>query len=303
MQRFRHILFCPLATRGSSAAIRKVGALARRDGAELTIVGVVPEPSRLQRLVHSAQHVESVLRSAQQEVVHNLARCERALGDFPEVTSIVDVGGPALALVERATVAQHDLLVVSSDGGDDETATIRRLLRKCPCPVWVLRPTRATRSRVLAAVDPEPGEHDVNERILDTAASLCAVDGGELHVVNAWELYGEATARSSAFVHVSAVELDQQRERVRTAHEEAVTSLVRERLGDAPTIHVHAGSPPDVICDVVDRERINMVVMGTVGRSGVSGLVMGNTAERLADALRCSLVVVKPPDFVSPILT
>jgi nucleotide-binding universal stress UspA family protein len=46
---------------------------------------------------------------------------------------------------------------------------------------------------------------------------------------------------------------------------------------------------------------IDLVVMGTVARSGIRGLVMGNTAERVLQRLRGSVLAVKPPGFVSPV--
>ena len=44
-----------------------------------------------------------------------------------------------------------------------------------------------------------------------------------------------------------------------------------------------------------------MIVMGTVGRSGIAGKVMGNTAEQILDHVRCSVITVKPAEFISPI--
>lgn len=41
--------------------------------------------------------------------------------------------------------------------------------------------------------------------------------------------------------------------------------------------------------------------MGSVARSGVPGFVMGNTAETIARLIPCSLVVIKPQEFISPV--
>ena len=41
--------------------------------------------------------------------------------------------------------------------------------------------------------------------------------------------------------------------------------------------------------------------MGTVARTGISGLVMGNSAEQVLDEVHCSVIAVKPPGFKSPI--
>lgn len=275
--------------------MRRVLALADRDGAQTTAVGIIREASAFQRLMHGTSHVDAVLTEQHRRIERRLRRC----GAAGDVNRFVDVGSPALTLVRRAIAAEHDLLVVTSDD-DVDGATVQRLVRKSPCPVWVIRPTRARRSRVLAAVDPEPDQAALNGRILDIAASLGSLDGGELHVVNAWELYGESTMQSSAFLQVDPAEVERRRERVRVAHEDAVHELVSGRE-EAWTTHVRCGPPEQVIHDVIARERITMVVMGTHARSGISGLVMGNTAERVLGDLRCSAVAVKPPGFVSPI--
>jgi len=41
--------------------------------------------------------------------------------------------------------------------------------------------------------------------------------------------------------------------------------------------------------------------MGTVGRTGIPGLIMGNTAESILNNIGCSVLAVKPPGFVSPV--
>ena len=46
--------------------------------------------------------------------------------------------------------------------------------------------------------------------------------------------------------------------------------------------------------------KIDMVVMGTAARTGLSRMMLGNTAERLLSHLRCSLMAVKPPGFCCP---
>jgi nucleotide-binding universal stress UspA family protein len=41
--------------------------------------------------------------------------------------------------------------------------------------------------------------------------------------------------------------------------------------------------------------------MGTVCRTGIPGLIIGNTAERVLDVVDCSVLTVKPEGFVSPV--
>ena len=129
--------------------------------------------------------------------------------------------------------------------------------------------------------------------------------GGELHLVHTWELYGEATMRQSGFLHTTTQELDALLHEEEAGHRKAIGELLSDTdLGDEPwEIHVEKGHPAKIVPGLVEKRRINLLVMGTVARTGISGLVIGNTAESVLDGVRCSVIAVKPPDFVSPIGT
>lgn len=45
----------------------------------------------------------------------------------------------------------------------------------------------------------------------------------------------------------------------------------------------------------------DLIVMGTVGRTGVPGFIMGNTAEETLNQIDCSVLSIKPPGFVTPV--
>lgn len=44
-----------------------------------------------------------------------------------------------------------------------------------------------------------------------------------------------------------------------------------------------------------------LVVMGTVGRTGIPGFIIGNTAETILNQIECSVLAVKPDGFVTPV--
>jgi universal stress protein E len=56
-----------------------------------------------------------------------------------------------------------------------------------------------------------------------------------------------------------------------------------------------------VIPRLAKRHAVDLVVMGTVGRRGIPGLVIGNTAERILSRLEYSILTLKPPGFVSSV--
>ena len=52
----------------------------------------------------------------------------------------------------------------------------------------------------------------------------------------------------------------------------------------------------------LQRHRVDLLCMGTVARSGLRGLLTGNTAENVLPWIDCSLLAVKPQGFVTPVL-
>ena len=49
------------------------------------------------------------------------------------------------------------------------------------------------------------------------------------------------------------------------------------------------------------KERVELIIMGTVGRTGISGFFIGNTAEAILGRVDCSVLAVKPPGFETPV--
>jgi nucleotide-binding universal stress UspA family protein len=302
MRRFTNILFSPVGETDNPAAIRRVADLARQNRARLTLFGTVPESSRRHRLLHSAEFDAAIESAERLEMAERLGRWGDHL-DGIETDIDVRIGNTALTIIGRVLAGGYDLVVVTTDEDREDHVTIRRLMRKCPCPVWVIRPTRAKIQRVMVAIDPQPDEVELNRTLLELAAGMYEMHGGELHVVTAWELYGEATMRSSAFASAPAETIEAYLQAEHDDRLAAVDELIAgSTAADAPwQVHLPKGRPGDVVPELVDHHRINLLVIGTLARSGISGLVMGNTAEQVLDHVGCSVIAVKPPGFKSPI--
>jgi nucleotide-binding universal stress UspA family protein len=301
---FSNILLLTFSHAHTPQALRQVIELARRDNGCVTAMAVIPPAPKLQRLFtphETSDHVEQVLRD---ELVHDLSDwVARASGhrQNDDVTVRVDQGHVVATVLHQVAEEDHDLLAVTSDPTDPAArAIIKRLQRKSSCPVWAIRPDRSRKRRVLAAVDTDPDHHGLDHRILHAARWLVN-PGDELHIVTAWELLGESTLRSSPFLGSEPSAVDELRARCEAEHRELLQHLVGGE--DFPTddvhLHVHNGPAGEAIVDLVVKHRINQLVMGTIGRTGLPGFVIGNTAELLLTEVSCSILVVKPPGFVS----
>jgi nucleotide-binding universal stress UspA family protein len=80
-----------------------------------------------------------------------------------------------------------------------------------------------------------------------------------------------------------------------------VEALVAEHVTAPHRLHLPKGDPASVIPALVRRHDIDLLVMGTVCRTGIPGFIIGNTAEKVLDTVECSVLTVKPVGFVSPI--
>ena len=108
---------------------------------------------------------------------------------------------------------------------------------------------------------------------------------------------------SAVPLHVAVVEMagypqyqDMQREQTRE-HEELAARVEGElrSAGLMTTAKVEAGDPREVIPQVAEAERVDLVVVGSHGRSGISKLLMGSVASHVVTHSPCSVLVVKLP--------
>jgi nucleotide-binding universal stress UspA family protein len=70
---------------------------------------------------------------------------------------------------------------------------------------------------------------------------------------------------------------------------------------DPKDILLEFGEPAPTICRIAAEQEMDIVVLGTIARSGVKGLWIGNTAEKTLAEIETSVLAIKPSDFVSPL--
>ncbi|MDJ0771468.1 MAG: universal stress protein [Ilumatobacter sp.] len=302
---FEHALFVTFSHPHTPQALRQVVELIRRHDGRTTAMAVIAPAPALQRLLTphgTTEQVETMLREELLSDLHDWTKRATKESEPADVEILVETGHVVATVLDRVVDEDHDLLAVTSHPEDPAArAIIKRLQRKSPCPVWAIRPDRARNRRILAALDTDDEHHGLDHRIL-SASSWLARPEDELHIVTAWELMGEATLRSSPFIGANQHSVDELHERCEAEHRQVLENLVAEHSmpTDDIELHVRNSSAPEAIVDLVERHKINQLVIGTIGRSGLPGLLIGNTAEELLTEVTCSILVVKPPGFVTP---
>lgn len=307
MSRGKSILVDIDAVAARHPALTTAMRVAARRGAALKLVDVLPDvPGEARVFVTS--RVEDELVGHRYECLSSLAaelRKEIPVGITVEVLR----GRPAVALVREVVRAGHELLVRSHGrGGSVDTpapfgSIDIELLRTCPCAVWLVGPNGTHQPmRIAAAVHPspdDPGQQALNLKILDLAATVAEQEAGRLTVVQAWQAFGEELLRA----RMTEAEIAQYVDAARQKAAAALAALLAgcgERLAGAK-IELVNGEPHEAILAFAADAGIDLVVMGTVVRTGLPGFLFGNTAERVLRGLRCSVLAVKPDGFVSPV--
>ncbi len=157
--------------------------------------------------------IEALLLRDRNERLRRLVQNTRG---GPNTEVVVTVGEPFIEVIGHVLSHAIDLVIVGEHAvgkGDAPQldSGVMHLLRKCPVPVWVMRPSRARKLRILALVDPDPSDpvrDGLNDLVLQLATSLASREGGELHVGHAWSLTGESRLRLSPYLSVPGTDVD-----------------------------------------------------------------------------------------------
>jgi len=312
MKRFKKILLVSRESPGARATLARAVELAKRNRARLTLIEVVEElPRELRTLITATVPVELRKLAIKERKERLEAIVAPLVEDGVRATAAVVYGTPFLEIIREVLRKKYDLVILTAEGrgGVKERlfgSTSLHLMRKCPCPVWVMKPTRSRRySRILAAVDPHPSDPEgaaLNVKILDLATSLARLEKSLLHVVHVWRLPHEAMYRSGR-TRIPKRKLEAMRAGVRDQARKSLDELVAGyALQDLRhRVHLLEGEPRVLLPELVQQERIDLIVMGTVCRTGIPGFLIGNTAEHVLQHVDASVLTVKPEGFVTPV--
>lgn len=193
------------------------------------------------------------------------------------------------AAVHACARAGADIMIKSTYTHEKSLNVLRKrsdyhLLRHNSCPVLLTQSVKHCRyQRVLAAIALEDGDHrhdDLNNLIISHARRLCRITEGELHVVAALK-----DRLNIANLHGFKMIEDNK--------ELSNEQLINARFGiESESIHLANGPAKRVIAEVAEQTAAQLIVIGTIARTGISGAVLGNTCEKILDQLPIDILTV-----------
>lgn len=308
-------------TSETQIALESALVLAETHGATLEVIAFVEPPHDLSILSRlSGEDPDRLIADAVErtrEAVH-AKLIKITSGRTIDLT--VSVGKAYLEIIQHVARSNCDFVVKKAEplSGMDRflfASTDQNLLRKCPCPVW-LQTASASKcpKRVLAAVDLDVWDADepttmtaLNRRVVDAACLVADAHDAEVIVLHAWDAIGESMVWAFAGGNDARLSVDRYVNEVLDARQREMDrflATVRKATGPRPHLvpRLVRGTPETVIHEQSRALDADLVVMGTVARTGLSGVFIGNTAENIINSLECPVLAVKPEGFVSPLL-
>lgn len=227
------------------------------------------------------------------------------------VSPLVRFGSPFEEIVSIANARKIDLIIVSTHGhtGMKRVAfgsVAERIVQQAGCPVLVVREKEhefvdggggkarndsIRINRILVAVD----FSESSRKALQYAVGFAKEFGGSItlvHVLNVPYGAGEAAM---------VVEFEAFQKSFHLDAEKKMASLLAEFAGsvEADTV-ITTGGPYREIIKLADERQIDLIVVGTHGRTGIGHFLLGSTAERIVRHAHTPVLVVrdKEHDFI-----
>lgn len=294
-------ILCPVDfSEATPFALTPAVSLATEFGAELLLVHVLDYPYPHVGPVVQGFDIEDYYSAMEEKAVEQLdGLVDEDAREFAPVRTVVRRGSAFREIVRLAEEESPDLIVLPTQArtGLDHMlwgSVAEKVVRLAPCPVMTVSPRQEQPrpfggERVLYATDFSKG----SEHALETAVSFARHYEAELlmvHVVTVWD-YDPANPEWR-FPPIPSEHVDEIEAQGKQRLDEAGTTVADGGL-KVRTMLVRGFDPGLEIARTADEEAADVIVMSTHGRTGVSHLVIGSTAEKVVRHANCPVLTVK----------
>jgi nucleotide-binding universal stress UspA family protein len=296
METFRRLFVAIDFSPSSDEALRQAHERAVSTGAQLAVCHIFPNELRSNLLF---PHISRI--AALKVPLDTKQLAESAAARVTEITQrtqtefelIVDDGTPQALILERAEEWRADLIIVGSHGQTSAADALLgsvtdSIIRHAHCPVLIVRSGKHT-GRILAGTDFSAPALPA----LKAAAEEANRVGGKLTVVHSLDLIWAplaypAMAFGGAPITVSP---NQIKELETVATQRLEDSLKQLKVtGDTLVTNGPAGI---ALIEVASERNADLIVVGTVGRTGLRRALLGSVAETVAKRAPCSVLIVR----------
>ncbi len=275
----------------SKSLLKTVDFLARTFKSQIVLLHVIEEvtPQRI-----NEEFFESVRDAA--ELSMKRATETLDVETTKRLKTFISHGNTFTALIEKAREQEADLIIIGPHrkaglAGVILGNTAQRIVRKAPCPVVVVKGGRPAQfDRILVPVDfSEPSRQSLVEAI-----DLARILGSSIAILHVIEpiIYPYVGFAEAYVPPVST------REEMAMARSDLKSLLGSVDMGNVPfESTIRRGNAAETIKRYVRRKGIDLVVMGTHGRTGLPHVLIGSTTEKVVRESSCSVLTIRPKGF------
>lgn len=309
MHQFKNILYVSDTPKDQTEGLKQAISLAKNNQAKLTVLIICPEFPK--QFKEHQQNFHDLLRN---QMKQNIEITKKAIqkSDHPINITVDTLNNktPNVAIIKYILTKGHDLVIKEPESKNIKSgfkAIDMGLLRKCPVPVWICQPIRVHSGdiRIAVAIDPESDEASAEQlscQLLEVSRHLADFCNGELNIISCWDFTLEKELKENVFIKIDAKTVSKLLNEEKNEHFGKLGKLIQQSgITGENEVHHLRGEPSEVIPQFLEKHKIDILVMGTVARTGIAGFITGNTAENIMQNISCSLVALKPKGFVSPV--
>jgi nucleotide-binding universal stress UspA family protein len=296
MNNFKKIFVAIDFSPSSDEALRQAHVRAEASSAHFAVCHIVPNELRSDLLFPQITKVAAL------QIPLELAQVSEAVSSrVTDITGrtdnqfelIVDDGAPHALILSHAEDWSADLVVMGSHGehgtGDALLGSVTNsVLRHAHCPVLIVRPGERSPNIVVGTDFSDPSMPAVR-----AAANEAERTGGKLTVVHSLDLIWSAAsypalAFGGAPFNISAEQITELEEIARGRLEQSLSEA-----GIAGECLITTGPAGAALVNVANEEKSELIVVGTIGRSGLRRALLGSVAEFVSRQSSCSVLVVR----------
>lgn len=303
MEKYKNLLVVIDPSQESQKALARAVELARKNNAQITAFLSIFDFSYEMTTMLSSEERESMRGSvinSRSQWIHEIIESMDTQGLNINV-KVVWHNRPFEAIIDQVDTFGYDLVIKGTHEHDKLKAVIFTptdwyILRKCPCPVLLVKDHLwPENGNILAAINVGSDEEEhaaLNNKITEEALNLANIIHANANLVNSFP--GTPVNIAIEIPEFNATEYN---DNVKNHHISSMQKHAQKFGIDEQHTFVKEGLPEDVIEAMAEELDAELVILGTVGRTGISAALIGNTAEHVIDRLNCDVLALKPDGF------
>lgn len=294
MKTFKHIIAAVDFTPSCLRALREAIHRAATDGAAVTVVHVMDE-MLVEELKQALSTTESAVRAEWEARLRKFI--DESGAGAHNVAAEVRVGHPFAELADACHAHGTDLLVMGAQGSGMEPTRVgviaAKCIRKAPVDVLVVRhDAEPSFKHVLACVD----FSDNSGRAVRRAVQLAEQDRADVQCLYVYQSAMAMALDYGGFITPLPPVVSDDQTKKNWAQE--LNAFVQPIAAESPGVTVtnvvaEQLNIREAILDHVRDNKIDLVVLGTRGKSGLRHMLIGTTAEKIIQHAPCSILAVK----------